>query len=180
MDTLGDVKSQIAPTEIPAPTHTFTQLYSATPRGARLARLMAVQQLADWGWAYDHGVSATAAQLVAELSANAVTHGRVSGRGFQLRLLVGPGLLAPRTLRVEVADAMGERRPDPAAASVLPPDDRESGRGLPLVAALAARWGVDDRSTGGKTIWSEVDLTTSHQVEVSTSWSTRPGGDRRP
>ncbi|MFF8607726.1 ATP-binding protein [Streptomyces sp. NPDC015346] len=129
-------------TEIATPTGEFTDEFtlrlSATRRGARLARLLAVQQLHDWG------VSATdAAELVvAELANNAVTHGRVPGRDFELRLA-----LAADHLRVEVSDARGERRPDP----VQEPD--EGGYGLVLVAALATAWGVSTRSVG-KTVWA--------------------------
>jgi len=152
------VKPRTAPAELPAPTHTFTRLLRSTPRGARLARLLAARQLAVWGWPDGHEVAETAVSLVAELAANAVTHGRVPGRDFQLRLTVGPGLLRPDTLRIEVADAHGGRRPDPAAPVPVPGPDAESGRGLVLVDALASRWGVVDRLYCGKTVWAEIDL----------------------
>lgn len=149
------MKTQIVPTEIGMPVHEFAQLFSSTPRGARLARLMGTQQLAAWGWPYDDEVSRAGAVLIAELAANAATHGRVPGRSFRLRLRTGPGLLLPATLRVEVADAQDEFspvRPEP------PPADAESGRGLLLVDAVAARWGVASRSPSGKTVWAELDL----------------------
>lgn len=55
-----------------------------------------------------HGspASDTAALLVAELAANAVTHGRVPGRDFELAVR-----LLGRTLRIKVSDTRGERRP---------------------------------------------------------------------
>ncbi|MGH3313160.1 MAG: ATP-binding protein [Streptomyces sp.] len=149
------MKTEIVPTEIAPPVHEFVQLYSSTPRGARLARLMGTQQLAAWGWPYDEEFSRVCALLLGELTANAATHGRVQGRSFRLRLLIGPGLLLPRTLRVEVADALGEVRPAPP--QVLFPD-AESGRGLLLVDALSARWGIAPRPPSGKTVWAELEL----------------------
>ncbi|MER8042145.1 ATP-binding protein [Streptomyces sp. NPDC094032] len=118
----------------------FSQRFSATRRGARLARLLAVQQLRDWG------VTATdAAELVvAELASNAVTHGRVQGRDFELRVT-----LAVDHVRVEVSDARGERAPEPD------PYPDEHGYGLHLVDALATAWGVKGRSVG-KTVWATV------------------------
>lgn len=90
----------------------FVQRFSSTPRGARLARRLAVHQLNVWGIPYRSDVSGTAALLVAELAANAATHGRVPGRDFELLL----GMIAgcPEVLgrlRIEVSDTRGERRP---------------------------------------------------------------------
>ncbi|EFF90849.1 LOW QUALITY PROTEIN: regulatory protein, partial [Streptomyces sp. e14] len=85
----------------------FAQRLSATPRGARLARRLALRQLETWG--IPHGVDASDAVglVVAELAANAVTHGRVPGRDFELRLSLVTG-----SVRIE-----GDRRPQrPAAA----------------------------------------------------------------
>ena len=70
------------------------------------------------------------------------------GRDFRLRLR----LLADGTLRIEVTDARGDRIPhipDPVTA------DAESGRGLPIVAAYAERWGVDQGPASCKTVWAE-------------------------
>ncbi|WP_165986282.1 ATP-binding protein [Streptomyces sp. YIM 98790] len=148
-------------TDIPGPLREFRQMFSATPRGARLARLMAELQLQQWGWPYGSEMCRTVTQTVGELAANAVTHGRVAGRDFQLRLATGPGTPRPAVLRAEVLDARGERRPDPAAVPpALPPPDAEaeSGRGLWLVGALAHRWGVRDHLPSGKGVWAEWDL----------------------
>ncbi|GGZ70996.1 ATP-binding protein [Streptomyces echinoruber] len=139
----------------PGVTRRFTQLLSATPRGARLARLLAVQQLAEWGWPPSCTVSESAAVVVAELAANAVTHGRVRGRCFRLGLVVE----APDTLRVEVADPRGERRPRPRTTAVPGSEPDESGRGLVLVDALATRWGTEPRPPSGKTVWACLPLT---------------------
>lgn len=133
----------------------FTQRFSSTPRGARLARRLALQQLDAWGLPYGGQVSDTAALLVAELAANAVTHGRVPGRDFELAVTLLGG-----TLRVEVTDTRGEcRPPDPGTARPAPRPLAENGRGLLLVGALADRWEVLDRLPVGKTVIAELDLT---------------------
>ncbi|WP_314176266.1 ATP-binding protein [Streptomyces winkii] len=149
------MKTEIVPTEVGAPVYEFAQLFSSTPRGARLARLMGTQQLAAWGRPYDDDVSRTAALLIGELAANAAVHGRVRGRSFRLRLLMGPGLLLPATLRIEVADA---RDGFAQAMPELAPEEAESGRGLLLVDAMATRWGIETRDPSGKTVWAELGL----------------------
>ncbi|MFJ5995893.1 ATP-binding protein [Streptomyces sp. NPDC092370] len=128
-----------------APVRHVALRLSATRRGARLARLLTERQLDEWGEAYD-----VAAQVVAELAANAVLHGRVQGRDFRLALT----LYADRTLRIEVTDARGDRvprLPGPVA------DDAEGGRGLRIVDAYADRWGLTQAPAGAKTLWAELD-----------------------
>ncbi|MEV5382388.1 ATP-binding protein [Streptomyces sp. NPDC052721] len=122
----------------------FSVRLSSTPRGARLARLLAEQQLRTWGLPLEQPT-----QIVAELAANAATHGRVPGRDFQLMLYVVGG-----TLRIEVTDTRGDRLP----RLTSPAEDGESGRGLVLVAALADRWGVTQGRHPRKTVWAEVAL----------------------
>ncbi|MEW2634895.1 ATP-binding protein [Streptomyces sp. NPDC048389] len=129
----------------------FIQRFSSTRLGARLARHLALHQLHAWGHPHGSDTSDTVGLLVAELAANAVTHGRVPGRDFELRLTC-----QPRTSRIEVSDTRGERRP-PARAAV-PPPLADGGRGLLLVAALADRWSVLDRVPVGKTVRVELDL----------------------
>ncbi|MCQ4083724.1 ATP-binding protein [Streptomyces sp. RB6PN25] len=137
----------------PVSVRVFTHRFSATPLGARLARHLAVNQLHCWGIAPRASASDTAAVLVAEMAANAVTHGRVPGRDFELRLA-----LTGRTLRIEVSDTRTERRP-PGPGDVSSPQPlAESGRGLVLVEALADRWTVLDRVPVGKTVRAELDL----------------------
>ncbi|MFH8716368.1 ATP-binding protein [Streptomyces zaomyceticus] len=128
----------------------FTQRFSSTPRGARLARRLALHQLDRWGIPYGSEVSDAVGLLVAELAANAVTHGRVPGRDFELALTYTPGA----RLRIDVSDTRGERRP--ASVATGPLDD--GGRGLLLVDALASRWSVLDRVPVGKTVRAEIDL----------------------
>ncbi|MYR44587.1 ATP-binding protein [Streptomyces sp. SID5910] len=135
---------------LPVTARVFAQRFSSTPRGARLARHLALHRLDAWGVPYGSAVSETAALLVAELAANAVTHGRVPGRDIEVLLR-----LDPYTLRIDVSDSRGERRPSvPEAAG----PEAEGGRGLLLVDALADRWGVFDRVPVGKTVRAELDL----------------------
>ncbi|MGW0464653.1 ATP-binding protein [Streptomyces sp. NPDC003027] len=140
--------------EEPVTVRVFTQRFSSTPRGARLARHLALHQLDRWGVPHGSTASDTVALLVAELAANAVTHGRVPGRDFELTLSYTPGTL----LRVDVADTRTEcRPPGPGAPVVARPLD-DSGRGLLIVEALASRWAVLDRVPVGKTVRAELDL----------------------
>ncbi|WP_405391564.1 ATP-binding protein [Streptomyces sp. NBC_01102] len=125
-----------------APAPQFTQLLSATRRGARLARLLAVEQLVAWGRPRHGERTDAAALVVAELAANAVLHGRLEGRGFRLGLVGLPG----EGLRVEVTDPRGER---------LPVRSRD-GNGLVVVEALAVEWGVRPFPPSGKTVWAEI------------------------
>jgi hypothetical protein len=97
-----------------------------------------------WGLPSDPAVL-----IVAELAANAATHGRVQGRDFDLTLYV-----IGDTLRIEVTDTRAERLP----RTRRPAADDESGRGLLLVEALADRWGTAPGRPPRKTIWAEVDL----------------------
>jgi anti-sigma regulatory factor (Ser/Thr protein kinase) len=110
--------------------------------------------LTDWGWAGGGEYLEAAELVVGELAANAVTHGRVPGRDFLLTMtLVRPQESGSGTLRIEVADSRGERAPSP---TLEPCPDGEHGRGLVLVSALAARWGVVPRLPSGKTVWAEL------------------------
>ncbi|WP_399885617.1 ATP-binding protein [Streptomyces sp. BBFR51] len=145
------------PHQLAVTVRMFTQRFSSTPLGARLARHLAGTQLHSWGIPHGSALSDTAALIVAELAANAVTHGRVPGRDFELRLSHAPDVL----LRIEVSDTRAEHRP--AAAAPAPLD--ETGRGLLLVDALADRWEVVARVTQGvalpgKTVRAELDLGT--------------------
>ncbi|MEW2432882.1 ATP-binding protein [Streptomyces caniferus] len=121
----------------------FKVQLSATRRGARLARLLAVEQLRAWGVPFE-----SPAQVIAELAANAATHGCVPGRDFRLVVLSDAD-----TLRIEVTDARGDRLPALPASG-----PGESGRGLVLVEALADRWGTCRGPFPCKTVWAEFDL----------------------
>jgi anti-sigma regulatory factor (Ser/Thr protein kinase) len=129
----------------------FAQCFSATRRGARLARRLATHQLDRWHLPYGSPASGTVTLVVAELASNAVLHGHVPGRDFELRLTYDrtAGLV-----RVEVSDTH-PGRPEPPEPVGRPSADSDSGRGLLLVEAVADRWGVTGRTGPGKTVWAE-------------------------
>ncbi|MGW5210513.1 ATP-binding protein [Streptomyces sp. NPDC004051] len=134
-------------TQLVSTTDHFSVLLSPTPRGARLARLLATDWMRDRD--LPHRVAEAAEHLVAELAANAATHGRLAGRDFRLALLDRGA-----TLRIEVTDTRGDDLP----LCRVPAPDAESGRGLLLVEALADRWGVRLGPVPRKTVWAELDL----------------------
>ncbi|MFC8130031.1 ATP-binding protein [Streptomyces sp. NPDC057302] len=131
------------------PVRQFTVLLSATRRGARLARLLAGEQLRSWELPFE-----AAEQIVAELASNAALHGHVPGRSFRLALRITEAA----TLRIEVTDARADSTPP--ACGQLPPTYAESGRGLLLVAALSDRWGTKLGPDPCKTVWAEIDAST--------------------
>ncbi|WP_331447890.1 ATP-binding protein [Streptomyces xanthochromogenes] len=134
-------------TQLPIPARHFGVLLSSTPRGAHLARFLATEWLRTWG--LPPGAIGTAEHLVAELAANAATHGRLPGRDFRLALHATTDVL-----RIEVTDTRGDDLP-----RCRPPSpDATSGRGLILVEAFADRWGVALGPVPRKTVWAEVDL----------------------
>ncbi|WP_434588237.1 ATP-binding protein [Streptomyces sp. A5-4] len=156
--------TQLSTTQPPTTVRVFRQSFSATHKAARLARLLAVHQLHEWDVPYGTELSDNTALIVAELATNAVTHGRVPGRDFELRLaLDGEGVL-----RIEVSDARTERRPVPP--HLAPPTGAEAGggRGLLLVEALADGWGVLDREVG-KTVWATVRTLNQKSTEARSS-----------
>ncbi|MFI1564523.1 ATP-binding protein [Streptomyces sp. NPDC020490] len=145
-----------------ATVRTFAQLLSSTRRGARLARLLAAEQLRAWDVSPD--VIERAEQIVAELAANAALHGSVRGRDFRLALTLDT---ETGILRIAVTDARGDQLPSPCTDS----GDAlvgESGRGLLLVATLADRWGTDPYPPAGKTVWAECDAKAPASSPVAT------------
>ncbi|SDT80661.1 Histidine kinase-like ATPase domain-containing protein [Streptomyces sp. TLI_053] len=153
-------------TEIPLDNpRRHTVVLAATPKGACLCRRIVRRQLAHWGVDSALGEPFHSALLiVAELAANAITHGRVPGRGFELCLCLTTTVRRGATLRIEVSDCRGDRLP------VLPPariSDGQSGRGLVLIDTLADRWGTDPRDPGAKTVWAEVDLAELDLTELA-------------
>ncbi|MFI0510523.1 ATP-binding protein [Streptomyces sp. WSLK1-5] len=139
-----DVQSELPP---------LVAQFPSSPRGARLARHLAVRHLEEWGWPPASDASCAVALVVAELAANAVLHGRAPGHDFGLRLALDA---AAGLVRVEVADAASAKRP-PATPPPSAPEG-ESGRGLLLVDTLAVRWGAAPRHPLGKTVWAEVSI----------------------
>jgi len=143
------VTNSTQPSELAPSDRQFSIQLPATRRSAHRARTLATDQL--HAWCLPAG---TAAQIVAELAANAVLHGRVPGRDFRLTLTATPD----GGLRIEVTDTRADRLPTTPRS---PDDTAESGRGLLLITALATRWGVTSGPVPTKTVWAELDLTTS-------------------
>lgn len=158
----------------PATVRVFSQRFSSTRLGARLARHLALHQLDAWGVPYGSPGADTTAVIVAELVANAVTHGRVHGRDFELKLTLTDALLW-----IEVSDARGEKRLPPPPLTP-PPADEDSGRGLLLVEALADRWCVLDRVPVGKTVRAELDLPGGEDDPARAERSPSAGREQRP
>lgn len=137
-------------TQVTVTVRTFAQQFSATRRGAHLARQLAAHQLALWGCPRGTDAFESVTLITAELAANAVLHGRSPGRDFALRLVYDG---ERGVVRIEVSDTCPAR---PARVALGP--DEDHGRGLILVEALAVRWGVRERGGPGKTVWAECAL----------------------
>jgi anti-sigma regulatory factor (Ser/Thr protein kinase) len=97
-----------------------------------------------------HRCGDVAALLVDELFVNSILH---SGSGAPGETVTVAVKTANDVIRVEVTDLSGPGVPEPRRAG----SDAEDGRGLHLVARLAARWGW--RRRGGRTVtWFEMPL----------------------
>ncbi|MFD7298866.1 ATP-binding protein [Streptomyces sp. NPDC059897] len=130
--------------QLTSPAHMFTTLLPSTPRGARLARHLCVTTLRSWGASSD--LTERAELVVAELAANAVTHGRLPGRGFRMALMYAA---VAGHLRIELTDARGDRLPHRRPTGTPLPTH---GRGLLLVSALCTHWETVAHPPGGKTV----------------------------
>ncbi|WP_251095640.1 ATP-binding protein [Streptomyces sp. Caat 7-52] len=136
----------------PLTVHQFSMRFSSTPRGARLARRLCGNRLDAWGISYGSDAHDTVSLVAAELCANAVRHGHVTGRDFRVLLTADP---ATGTVRIEVTDTRGERLPH-LSTPAPEADPCDGGRGLLLVETLTDRWGWTPRVDGpGKTVWAE-------------------------
>lgn len=113
------------------------------------ARRFVKEQVAAWGIT---GPLDDALLVVSELAANALTHARSS---YRLRISA-----TSMVLRIEVDDA-GAGTPEPQPLT----DTEEHGRGLHLVDALAASWGMESGDSGGKRVWAELALPTPVAAE---------------
>ncbi|WP_455360849.1 ATP-binding protein [Streptomyces sp. SYSU K21746] len=126
-----------------------------------LSRLRVARLITEWG---HPSLVDDAALLTSELTTNALLHGCLWDRLFRVELLLtGP------TLRIVVTDPKGERKPAPRT----PAEGDQFGRGLLLVRALAANWGVQEL-TVGKAVWAELGACTDQQRELD--GTTRPPG----
>jgi anti-sigma regulatory factor (Ser/Thr protein kinase) len=116
---------------------------ASTPAAVSQARKMLARQLQ--AWELDEVIDDL--QIVAsELVTNAIRYGTSP---VDLCLSLVPG----GNLRLEVADSNVTDVPAPRAAT----DSEPNGRGMPLIDALAADWGVEIRGDR-KVVWAELAL----------------------
>lgn len=83
--------------------------------------------------------------VVSELAANAITHADSS---YRIRLA-----LSEAALRIEVRDG-GAGTPEPQPMSMTD----EHGRGLLMVAALSASWGIEEADDRHKVVWADLTI----------------------
>jgi len=115
------------------------RLLPSDPGSAAAARRFVSAVLESWG----DDVAATAELLVSELVTNAVLH--TVGQ-IELRVQQADG-----RVRISVADESGERPAELGDGAL----EATSGRGLMLVDALAAAWGVEPHGVG-KRVWFDL------------------------
>lgn len=128
------------------PIHGWMRRLAPTPPSVHRARHAAEAALREWGVA--PGSAPVVLLVLSELATNAVRHGRVPGRYYEVRIAYD----AEKLVGVEVSDP---REGLPRLGDATP--DAESGRGLAIVEAFAEAWGVRPR-TVGKTVWARVRL----------------------
>lgn len=123
----------------------FTAELAGRPESARAARDLVRRALGD-----HHPSAADAQVLVSELVSNAIAHSRSGQPGGKLTVAVEASADSPDVvIRVYDAGAAGQptlRRPR---------RDNEHGRGLRIVAALAAEWGTETADSGRST-WCRI------------------------
>ncbi|MGW2473779.1 ATP-binding protein [Streptomyces sp. NPDC001665] len=122
--------------------------YRRERRSVPLVRTFVRQALADWACEERHVNTDDVLLCVSELATNALAHGVPPGRGYRLFLHWDS---TETRLRVEIHDSGDGEVPETPHS---PDPTAERGRGLALVAALAAKWGVGERNPG-KIVWCE-------------------------
>ncbi|WP_166140650.1 response regulator [Nocardioides ochotonae] len=139
IDYLVDLVLAAGRPTLPSPAQTAEVDLPQDLSSVRQARSVVRSTLATWELEHLHD---EACLVVSELATNALNHAQSS---FCVRLS-----LHPTTVRIEVGDS-GHGTPEPQPHSAT----REGGRGMLLVAAMSASWGID-RSEGGKVVWAEL------------------------
>ncbi|MEU5364260.1 ATP-binding protein [Streptomyces sp. NPDC005925] len=121
-------------------------------------------------WEAHPGVVDDAILVVSELATNVIAH-------TDSPLMILTLRLDASRLRIEVEDRCGDSgRPQPGQCR---PDD-ENGRGLMIVAHLAATWGIAaSPGTGGSVVWAELPwrragAPTGHTERTERDGSSRP------
>lgn len=137
-----------------APPLTWSRVFPATPAQAREARGFLADVLAGCPDADDTIV------CLSELVTNALLHSRSREAGGTLTVRV---CRVPGRLRVEVGDQGGPWRPRPPVPNGdgkhrgdgQHDGDAQHGRGLTIVGALSAGWGIAE-TEAGRTVWFEM------------------------
>ncbi len=125
---------------LPSPSGHASRSFDASARAPGAARSFLTEVLRSWG---RERLTDDAVLVVSELTSNAVFHAR-----SQVTVTV---TARPGSIRLSVRDD------DPTAPVLQAPGPTDAGgRGLLLVAALSARWGVDELPSG-KVVWAELD-----------------------
>ena len=106
----------------------------------RKARSFVRETLGQWELL---GMLDDALLVVSELAANAINH---AGSDYRVRLST-----SSQSLRIEVRDG-GTGTPEPQPQSMT----NEHGRGLLMVAAIAASWGIERSEETHKLVWAEL------------------------
>ncbi|MEU1216405.1 SpoIIE family protein phosphatase [Streptomyces sp. NPDC005791] len=120
-------------------------IHQADPQGLSEARAIVRQALTDWDLA---GLADDAVLVTGELLVNVLLH---TEGGAVLTLEVLPEPVRRVRLSVQDRSSVWPRRRTPGETST-------SGRGLLLLDAVAARWGVEPRGEG-KAVWCEIGRT---------------------
>jgi anti-sigma regulatory factor (Ser/Thr protein kinase) len=126
------------------PHRAWTVVLPQHTRAAAVARRSTGEVLR--AWELDH-LEPVALLVVSELVTNAVLHAYTGGSSPELHLHAGS-----TWLRIEVHDA-DPRPPQPRTPAGLD----EAGRGLLLIEAITAEWGVYVTATG-KAVWAILQL----------------------
>jgi anti-sigma regulatory factor (Ser/Thr protein kinase) len=113
---------------------------AADTANVAVARHRTAEILTEWGC--DHLIG-DAELVVTELVTNAIVHAET---GCEVTIQ-----LTADGIRIAVADGDSTNRPQPQPFDL----EREGGRGLLIVSALAAAWGIAP-GRGGKTVWADL------------------------
>jgi anti-sigma regulatory factor (Ser/Thr protein kinase) len=127
-----------------------TREWHGTIRGGDLAPGRARRALNRFAPALDARRLDEARLLISEIVTNSVRH---AGAGPEETIDLSMSS-TETMLRVAVSDHGGGF--DPALQTLAPDEEREGGRGLFLVDALASRWGV--RHDGPAQVWFELSI----------------------
>jgi signal transduction histidine kinase len=135
---------RLGPITLPTGPAWYAENFERVEESAAAARRLVSKALAAWRM---EQLNDPARSVLTELVSNAVRH--ADGQGMRVNVQRMDG----RRVRVSVLDRSLVR---PVVRH--PGPDGEGGRGLYIVDAMSACWGVDELP-GGKRVWAEVETT---------------------